>query len=79
MAPSIFFHIFSMIFLIKLFKYESTNHKAQPHIFDTYHFMILAIGGVDCLDLTWLMTCDPYVFTRLFHRSINVSVYRVCK
>ena len=35
--------------------------------------MILAIGGVDCLDLTCLMTCDLYVFTRLFHRSINVS------
>ena len=48
-------------------KAQTTNAlKFLTHI-------ILAIGGVDCLDLTWLMMCDLYVFTRLFHRSINVS------
>ena len=49
-------------------KAQTTKHNLT---FLTH--IILARGGVDCLDLTWLMTCDPYVFTRLFHRSINVS------
>ena len=54
-------------------KAQTTKHNILTFL----THIILAIGGVDCLDLTWLMTYDPYVFTILYRQSINDSVYGI--